>query len=950
MARKTTSKSSSPRKSPPRKAPRTASGSSTAQTAKGKGRDSSGGTPRRGRGTSGGRGTGYTAGSAKGKHLVIVESPAKARTINRYLGPEYVVLASVGHVRDLPSKAPKGSKAPVPGVDLEHDFRPTYEVLPGKDRIVTELKRAAKDSTSSGKQVWFATDLDREGEAIAWHLAQELGIDPEAARRVVFAAITRSEIEHAFNHPHPIDLDKVNAQQARRILDRIVGYQVSPLLWKKVARGLSAGRVQSVAVRLIVEREREIRTFVPDEYWQITGEFAPSRAEAERLAPQWQAFLDRKDDKGGAPTVKARNAWLEQNRALSAELVEVAGRKLTDIHNPGQRDDPRYARADDSDLTPTIAEIAKSAGLGDIRTSLSEDLRGVGPARWRRTISGTIDPATPYRITSIETRRTTSRPPPPFITSTLQQTASSRLGFAASRTMRAAQALYEGVEIPGEGPVGLITYMRTDSTHLANDALDAARNYIKRSFGDGYCPDKPNLYTSSNQAAQEAHEAIRPTSLDYPPSRVKNALTSDQLRLYQLIWDRFLACQMTPAQWDSTTVLIVGGRDPNTPCTFKATGRMLVFDGFYKVLGVPSADDQATLPRLEREQPLSPFGLDVTQKFTYPPPRYTEASLIKTLEAEGIGRPSTYASIIQVIQDRKYVELIERRFFATDLGEVVTDKLIEAFPRIMDVGYTREMEAELDKIEEDHLDWIRMLRRFYGDFSESLERAHDDMAHAKAEVFDAPDEYRCEQCGARTVYRFGKNGRFLSCSRYPECKYAAPVDREGRPRTAEIVNVRCPKTGRPMVRRTGRFGPFLATQLHEGEGPDVGMILNIDKKGHVTAPAVPPLETDLPCPKCESPLNLRSGIRGPWLGCSRFPRCRGRGKWTDLDEKKQAQLEAALEAHERAHPIPIIRTLDGRALTDAKGKPLPDAPTVEQLVAQAHPAQEVADAELEAVG
>jgi DNA topoisomerase-1 len=399
---------------------------------------------------------------------------------------------------------------------------------------------------------------------------------------------------------------------------------------------------------------------------------------------------------------------------------------------------------------------------------------------------------------------------------------------------------------------------------------------------------------------------------------------------------------MTPAQWDSTTVLIKGGRDPKQELTFRASGRVLVFDGFYRVAGAPTASDEQTLPALAEKQPLSPFAAEVQQKFTSPPPRYTEASLIKMLESEGIGRPSTYADIIQKIQARKYVELLDRRFWASDLGEVVTDKLVEAFPRIMDVGYTREMEAQLDRVEEDHLDWVDMLRRFYDPFKENLAAAEENLSHAKAEIIPAPEEYRCEKCSAGLVYRFGRNGRFLSCSRYPDCDYACPCDREGHPRRAEYVNVKCPKTGRPMVRRTGRFGPFLATDLHDGESQDVGMILNIDKKGFVTAPSPPPLATDLPCPTCEAPLNLRSGLRGPWLGCSRFPKCRGRGKWSELEGERKTKLEKALEAHDRAHPIPIIRTLDGKPLTDTKGKPLAEAPKVDELVLDHDPTAEPA--------
>ena len=893
----------------------------------------------------------YRSGEAKGRDLVIVESPSKAKTINKYLGDEYMVLASVGHVRDLPSKNPKGVKRPVPGVDLEQRFRPEYEVLSGKEQVIRDLKRAAKDARSTGGDVWFATDLDREGEAIAWHLAEELGIDAEAAKRVVFSAITKDEIERAFRDPHAINVDRVNAQQARRILDRIVGYQVSPLLWKKVARGLSAGRVQSVAVRLVVEREREIRAFVPDEHWTVTGEFAMDEGLAAKLGPEWRSFLAERDEKGKGPALKAQNAWLGQRGAVRAELIEIGGEKFEprigaesivgpadDLSKSGidaRLEDAKRAFADPSsnDLTPEVVEAVRLAGLHGIETGVEEDPEGQGPDRWKRTVTGVSDPSIAYRVSSVETKRTRSRPPAPFITSTMQQAASSRLGYGAKRTMGAAQSLYEGVTIPGEGPVGLITYMRTDSTRISAEAMSAAREYIGRTFGDRYLPEKPNVYSSSNKDAQEAHEAIRPTDPSRHPDQIEKSLKPDQARLYRLIWERFVACQMTPAEWDATTVLIEGGRDPGRPCVFRASGRTLVFDGYYRVAGVPLSGDELVLPEgLVEDEALHPFDLRAQQRFSSPPARYSEASLIKTLESEGIGRPSTYASIIGVIQDRRYVEQIDRRFYATDLGEVVTDKLIEAFPELMDVGYTREMESKLDRVEDEHLDWIRMLEEFYGPFKSKLDEASESLTHAKAEVEPAPEEYRCEKCGSTLVYRFGKNGRFLSCARYPDCEYACPCDRQGRPRPAEFVDVRCPTTGEPMIRKTGRFGPFLTTLAREGESASDRPILNIDKQGRVTAPSPPPLETDLPCPACESPLNLRRGIRGPWLGCSRFPKCKGRGKWPELDEATQKELERRLEAHLREHPIPVIETLDGRPLTDENGRPLKDAPTVERLV------------------
>jgi DNA topoisomerase-1 len=835
-----------------------------------------------------------------GKHLVIVESPAKAKTIKRYLGPDYEVKASVGHIRDLPSKNPKGVKDPVPGVDLEHDFQPTYEVLPGKKKTVSELKQAAKKASD----IWFATDLDREGEAIAWHLAQLLDVEPSQAKRVIFNAVTKSEIQRAFTRPHAIDEYKVNAQQARRILDRIVGYQVSPLLWRKVSRGLSAGRVQSVAVRLIVERERAIRAFVPDEYWRVVARLALDPSLAASLGEDWREFMSRTDEKGKQPTQRAQNAWLAEHDSIRAELVELNGEKF----ELGTTADEQ------KDLSARVKEVASAVGLRNVKVHVEEDAAGKGPARFLKHVEGQLDPATRYRVQSIETKRTTSRAGAPFITSTLQMAASSALGMGAQRAMRIAQALYEGVNIPGEGLVGLITYMRTDSTHLSPEAIDQARTYIRKTFDKRYLPDGPN-YFGSAASAQEAHEAIRPTDVTRTPDSVERALSPEQAKVYRLIWNRFVGSQMAPAEWDSTSVLFERS-DEKTGAILRATGRVLVFDGHYRVTGVPTAADEQTLPSLREEQVTAPFSIDPEQLFTSPPPRYTEASLVKELESEGIGRPSTYAAIIEVIQDRKYVEQIDRRFFATDLGEVVTDKLIEAFPSLMDIGYTREMEGELDKIEDAHTDWTTMLRRFYKPFVKQLEEAHETMTHAKAET--QPAIYQCPDCGSRTVYRFGKAGRFLSCSAYPKCHYAAPINREGRPMLPERVNVACPDDGSPMELRTGRFGPFLASVNY----PEVKCIVNLDRKGRIKYPAPPPLTTDIPCPVCGAPLNLREGKRGPWLGCSTFPKCRGRLAWNKVEEAKRAPLEKALAAHLKENPVTPIRTLKGDIIPD--GTPIAD--------------------------
>ena len=842
--------------------------------------------------------------SARGRQLVIVESPAKARTINKYLGPEYIVEASVGHVRDLPARAPKGVKQPVPGVDLEDNFEPTYEVLTKKKKTVADLRKAAKDATG----IWFATDLDREGEAIAWHLAEILGVKPSEAKRVIFNAITRKEIEKAFEKPFPIDEFKVNAQQARRILDRIVGYQASPLLWKKVAGGLSAGRVQSVAVRLVVEREREIRAFVPDENWSVVARLALDPAKASELTGEWTKFMAQRDDRNKAPTIKRQNGWLAEHAALKTDLVELGGKRF---ELGCVADKPE-------DLSKKVEEVARGVGFSSVNITTVEDPSGKGPAKFRRTLEGDIGPAVRYELQDVETKGTTSRPSGPFITSTLQVTASNALGLSADRTMRIAQELYEGVNVPGEGRVGVITYMRTDSTHLSGDAIQQARDFIDRDYGKDYLPDKPRFYGSTNKAAQEAHEAIRPTLVTRTPAMLRSTLDEQHWKLYNLIWSRYVACQMSDAKWNSTAIRFRRA-DQDTGAILRTTGRVLMFDGFMKASGVPTMSDEQTLPQLEKGHETAPFSIEALQKFSSPPARYNEGSLVKKLEEEGIGRPSTYASIIRVIQDRNYVGQDERRFHATDLGEVVTDKMIEAFPKLMDVGYTRDMEQRLDAVAEDHVDWREMLKDFYGRFSTSLERAQEEMTHAKAET--QPAKYACPKCGSKTFYRFGKNGRFLSCGAYPECDYAAPIDREGRPLLPEMVDIKCPEDGAQMILRTGRFGRFMASPNY----PDVKFALNLDKKGNLKFPSPPPLVTDLQCTKCEErPLNLRDGKRGPWLGCSGYPKCRGRESWAKLDEKVRKKLEKELKAHLAENPMPAITRMDDT--------PIEEGTPIEELV------------------
>ncbi len=753
------------------------------------------------------------------KDLVIVESPAKAKTINKYLGPGYVVKASMGHVRDLPRKGM--------GVDLE-TFVPDYEIIEGRGKVVTELKKLAKDAET----VWLATDLDREGEAIAWHIKEALKLKDDRVKRVVFNAITKADIDKAFQKPGQIHIDRVNAQQARRILDRVVGFEISPVLWRKVARGLSAGRVQSVAVRLVVDREREIEAFVPDEYWKIGGIFSPTDQPA--LRELWREFLKSGED-GGEPAKKEQQKWLGGNGAFAGELVEWKGSKF---------------EATDADAAKQVAE---ALGLVVETVKVEENPEGKGPAKSLKTIVGRLGDAPDFAVEKIETKRTRSRPPGPFITSTLQQAASSRLSFGASRTMRVAQTLYEG---------GHITYMRTDSTNLSPDAVQMARRFIGNNFGDKYLPEKPNVYASRNKSAQEAHEAIRPTDAAATPKMMEKTLGPDDAKLYKVIYERFLACQMTPAEFDQTAITIVA-ETPGGKAVFRTTGRKLVFDGFMRVSGVTS-DDQL-LPELSEKQPI--FAVDVrpSQHFTSPPPRFTEASLVKELESLGIGRPSTYASIIDTIQKREYVLQQNRAFYATLLGKVVTDKLMQAFPQIMDVGFTADMEDKLDNIESHDVDWVTLLKDFYGPFHAGIGEALENLEHAGG----APSPYVDEETGAKLVYRIGKNGFFLAAEDR-DVKVTKPVDAFGKPTLREESEFNCPKSGDPMIKRKGRFGEFLGCSGY----PECQLIVPIGKTGEPMPPKVEPIETTIPCDKCGSHMLLRDSKRGPFLGCSSFPKCR----------------------------------------------------------------------------
>jgi len=754
------------------------------------------------------------------KSLVIVESPAKARTINKYLGSDFEVKSSMGHVRDLPSKGLN--------VDIENNFEPTYDILPGKKRTVISLKAAAKKC----RDLYLATDLDREGEAIAWHLAQILGVPEEKTYRVIFNAITRSAIRRAFAEPGKLDKDKVMAQQARRILDRIVGYQISPLLWKKVARGLSAGRVQSVAVKIIVEKEREIRDFKQEEYWLIPAVFTADLQ--SDYTQEWLAFVTPKTEEDKPPSVAQQNKWLTEHNAFKAELYSIGDEKF---------------KASNGDEAERVFGVLKQAA---------------------------------FKVADVETKESTSQPAPPFITSTLQQTAAYQLGFAAKRTMAVAQQLYEGIDLGSMGRLGLITYMRTDSTQLSPEALGEARSYIGTHIGSKYLPPKAKIY-ASKKTAQQAHEAIHPTDVDLTPSDIKPLVTNEQFKLYDLIWRRFIACQMAPARWNITNLNIVAETSLG-PCLYRSTGRVLVFDGFTRIW--PTTSNQQQLPALKPDQRVSAVDIKSEQHFTKPPARYTEGSLVKTLEKEGIGRPSTYAAIISTIQERRYVEQKEKKFFATDLGEVVTDKLNEFFPKIMDISFTRHMEEQLDKIEEQHLDWLGVLREFYGPFKQNLDTALAQMKHAKAET--TPSEYKCPRCGRELVYRFGKNGKFLSCSAYPDCKFASPCDKEGKMIEETKSEHKCPNCGKPMVHKSGRFGPFLGCSDY----PNCRTIVNIDKDGNPLPPKPPPQPTGIKCYKCkEGQLVIRQSKRGPFLGCTKFPKCRTIINFKELDHLKKLQSE-----------------------------------------------------------
>jgi DNA topoisomerase I len=700
--------------------------------------------------------------------LVIVESPAKAKTIEKILGKGYTVKASVGHVRDLPPKRL--------GVDLQDGFTPEYIVIRGKAKVLDELRASAK---RAGK-IYLAPDPDREGEAIAWHIAQELdGQEQDTIYRVLFNEITPRAITEAMRNPGRIDEDKVNAQQARRILDRLVGYQISPLLWRKVRRGLSAGRVQSVALRLICEREKEIDAFVPQEYWTVT------------------VVLEG-----------------DQPPSFEAQLVKIGGKK---------------AQIQAAEMAHAIAGHLRNAQfvVGDVKTR--------------------------------ERRR---QPPAPFITSRLQQEGANRLRFSARKTMTLAQGLYEGLAIGPDGVVGLITYMRTDSTRVSEDAQRETLEFISTTYGQQYAPEKPNVYRSK-KGAQDAHEAIRPTSTLRTPDQIQAYLDRDHRGLYQLIWSRFVASQMRPAIFDVTTADIAAGE-----YGLRASGSVLKFDGFLKVYtedrpttGTGSDEDaeqNRALPPLHAGQVLRVLEVKPEQHFTQPPPRYTEASLVAELEKRGIGRPSTYATILSVIQDRDYVETKERKFFPTELGRLVSDLLVEHFPDVMDVEFTAAMENLLDQVEEGKRPWVGVLRDFYEPFEKHLQSASQRMPSVKNMV--EPTTEICEKCGKPMVIRLGRYGKFLACSGYPECKATRPLKSEdtGANPVGVLTSEVCEQCGSPMVVRKGRYGEFLACSAYP------------------TCKVAKPMSLGVACPTggCTGELVQRRTKRGRiFYGCNRYPDC-----------------------------------------------------------------------------
>lgn len=690
----------------------------------------------------------------KGKHLVVVESPAKAKTIERILGPDYKVMASMGHLRDLPKRTM--------GVDIENGFTPEYVNSTDRANVIKDLQKAANQCCD----ILLATDPDREGEAISWHLSKLLDVNPEGKVRIAFHEITPPAIREAIQDPEPIDLDRVDAQQARRVLDRLVGYKLSPWLWRQVYRGLSAGRVQSVATRLICEREEEIRAFVPVEYWSIEAMYKT-----------------------------------EKKESFKAKLTQIDG-KDAELHNGEETD----------------------AAVKGIEGKEAE-------------------------VTAVTKSRKQRKTKPPYTTSTMQQDAVNKLNFSSKKTMMLAQNLYEGVEIPGHGHVGLITYMRTDSTRISDEMIKQVRPYISETYGEDYLPAKPNVFSKSKEA-QDAHEAIRPTSLSFPPSALSGILSRDQLRLYTLIWNRFIASQMAPQIQQSTSATLQCGI-----YTLKATGVHVLFDGFTIMQPSKKKDSEETdfLPPLKKGDIVKNTKVNGEQHFTAPPPRYTEASLIKTLEEKGIGRPSTYAPILDTIQKRRYVTKENKQFVPTEVGFKVTELLKKYFEGIINVDFTANLENWLDKIAEGKATYKKVMTDFYKVFEAELASANVEAEKDKKENQEVSD-VTCEKCGAKMIVKMGRYGKYLACPNYPNCKNIKPYSLAEGPE--EVSDVKCDACGTLMVYRTGPYGRYLKC-------PSCGA-----NKAIV-------IDTGIVCPKChEGHMVQRRSHRGRiFYGCSRYPKC-----------------------------------------------------------------------------
>jgi DNA topoisomerase-1 len=775
--------------------------------------------------------------SARNRTLIVVESPSKAKTINKYLGDNYTVYASVGHIKDLPKKEI--------GIDFDHHYEPRYEVIAGKEKVVRQLKKLAGEAD----RILIATDPDREGEAIAWHISNEIDFARKPVFRVLFNEITKNAIIEAIGNPKQIDYRLVRSQQTRQGLDKIVGYKISPFLWNVVYRGLSAGRVQSVALRLICEREIEIEAFTPQEYWSIYADFTTDTGDTFRT-----------------------------------RLVKVKGEK------------------------PEIGS-------------------GVQAEAITSAIQGRL-----FAISEIVPKVIQRKQPLPFTTSLLQQAASNQLGFGSQKTMRTAQQLYEGIELGTEGATGLITYMRTDSTRISSEAISHAHEYITRQFGPEYTGSANPGKAGKN--SQDAHEAIRPTSVERTPESLRRHLTPDQFRLYELIWKRFLASMMAPARIEQTRVDV---EDHQKEFVFRATGNRVLFPGFFRVYDDQQELDyeaqKSTRDEIEKEQivklperlaekdRLTMSELDRRQSFTRPPARYSEASLVKELDNYGIGRPSTYASIFSTLQERRYVELQKKKIIPTELGRDVSTILVANFPDLFNVRFTAEMEDELDKVASGDDEYEKVLDSFYRPLESVLSHRKTDPL-----IPQNRDAVLCEKCGkGHMIVKWTASGKFLGCSDYPKCKNIKTItSNKAKPKE---TGIRCPVCGEgQMLLRDGRLGPFLACSNY----PKCNTLLNLSKQRHIEPIKVPPVITDLQCPKCNAPMNLRTGKRGLWLGCSKFPKCRGRLSWNTLDEATRDRWEKIMNDHLAAHPVVTITMLDG--------KPAPMTLPIEDVIARAEDA------------